>query len=318
MNATGRVHGSLVPNFQKVTNAPPRAQCSSPAFLYMYTCTRLQTHLTNDLSVMCMARGNLHGQGEFAWPGLQHGEKYINRCHSLTYVKSRSHSDPKVNVCLDSALAREQEWSRKKSTLVKCDDLWQKFKVKGLSGHQLKGETKKELRNECSQEWSSHIQTLVVQGKFLDLVKSESKCTVWKSLVYNLPHKVAKFLMNSVTDTLNTNANLCRWGKKISDKCKHCGNKETLHHVLNSCQTALQGGRFTWRHDNLLHYLIDLIHEGIKHTEAQIFGDLDNTPFAKIGISTIPNECTQTNLRPDICVLWFSTTRKCLDACINC
>ena len=136
------------------------------------------------------------------------------QCHTLTYVKIRSHSDPKVNVCLDSALAREQEWSRKKSTFVKCDDLWQKFKVKGLSGHQLKGETKKELRNECSQEWSSHIQTLVVQGKFLDLVKFESKCTVWKSLVYNLPYKVAKFLMTSVTDTLNTNANLCRWGKK--------------------------------------------------------------------------------------------------------
>ena len=110
--------------------------------------------------------------------------------------------------------------------------------------------------------------------------------------------------MDSVIDTLNTNANLCRWGKKISDKCKHCGNKETLHHVLNSCQTALQDGRFTWRHDNLLRYLIDLIHEGIKKTEAQIFADLDIPPFKKTGASTIPNECTQTNLRPDICVLW--------------
>ena len=40
------------------------------------------------------------------------------QCHTLTYVKIRSHTDPKVNVCLDSALAREQEWSRKKSTLV--------------------------------------------------------------------------------------------------------------------------------------------------------------------------------------------------------
>ena len=224
------------------------------------------------------------------------------QCHTLTYVKSRSRSDPKVNICLDSALEREQEWSRKKSTIVKCDDLWQK--IKGLPGHQLKNETKKELRHECSQGWSSHIQSLVVQGRFLDLIKLESKCTVWKSLVYNLPHKVAKFLMNSVIDTLNTNANLCRWGKKISDKCKHCGNKETLHHVLNSCQTALQDGRFTWRHDNLLRYLIDLIHEGIKKTEAQIFADLDDTPFKTIGASTIPNECTQTNLRPDICVLW--------------
>ena len=118
--------------------------------------------------------------------------------------------------------------------------------------------------------------------------------------------------MNSVIDTLNTNANLCRWGKKISDKCKHCGNKETLHHVLNSCHTALQDGRFTWRHDNLLHYLIDLIHQALKHTEAQIFGDMENTPFGKIGISTIPHECTQTTLRPDICVLWKSMRKMLL------
>ena len=72
MNATGRVHGSLVPNFQKVTNAPPRAQCSSPAFLYMYTCTRLQTielHVyAADPSDQWSER-NVHGKGEFAWPG---------------------------------------------------------------------------------------------------------------------------------------------------------------------------------------------------------------------------------------------------------
>ena len=80
--------------------------------------------------------------------------------------------------------------------------------------------------------------------------------------------------------------------------------KETSHHVLNSCQTALRDGRFTWRHDNLLRYLIDFIHKGIKETEAHIFADLDNTPFTKVGTSTIPNECTQTNLRPDICIVW--------------
>ena len=137
----------------------------------------------------------------FAHARIPEYSNNIRPLYSHVYVKIRSHSDPKVNVCLDSALAGEQEWSRKKSTLDKCDDLWQNFKVKGLSGHQLKERPIKNYVMSAHKNGHLTFKPSWSRGSFL---------TVWKSLVYNLPHKVATFLMNSVTDTLNTNANLCR------------------------------------------------------------------------------------------------------------
>ena len=82
--------------------------------------------------------------------------------------------------------------------------------------------------------------------------------------------------MNALTDTLNTNANLVRSGKMISAKCKKCTNKETLHHVLNACSIALDEGRYTWRHDNILLYIVETIQKGVNELEesVQITSDL--------------------------------------------
>ena len=36
-------------------------------------------------------------------------------------------------------------------------------------------------------------------------------------------------------------------------ECSLCGsNNPTLKHILNGCYTALQQGRYTWRHDKIL------------------------------------------------------------------
>ena len=112
--------------------------------------------------------------------------------------------------------------------------------------------------------------------------------------------------MNALTDTLNTNANLVRWGKMISAKCKKCTNKETLHHVLNACSIALDEGRYTWRHDNILLYIVETIQKGVNELEesVQITSDLNISPWFKTGISTIPIQCTQTSLIPDISAYW--------------
>ena len=63
-----------------------------------------------------------------------------------------------------------------------------------------------------------------------------------------------KFLLNSAIDTLPTKVNLKLWGKRASDKCR-CGRRETLNHILNGCDLSLQEGRYTYRHDNILHCL---------------------------------------------------------------
>ena len=44
--------------------------------------------------------------------------------HAGNYVNSCLKGDKVVNVALDSALEREKEWSRKSSTIAKCDEIF--------------------------------------------------------------------------------------------------------------------------------------------------------------------------------------------------
>ena len=45
--------------------------------------------------------------------------------HAGNYVNNRLKGDRVVNAALDSVLERESQWSRKSSTMVKCDQIFQ-------------------------------------------------------------------------------------------------------------------------------------------------------------------------------------------------
>ena len=47
---------------------------------------------------------------------------------------------------------------------------------------------------------------------------------------------------------------LSLWGYTPSAFCSICGvNPCTTHHIISNCTTALVSGRYTWRHDSVLH-----------------------------------------------------------------
>ena len=81
--------------------------------------------------------------------------------------------------------------------------------------------------------WQNHVKTLVVQGRFLNILCVKEKCINWKSIGFNLPRNVVKFAVNSCIDTFATNANLKRWDRRLNSKCILCKDTETMHHVLN-------------------------------------------------------------------------------------
>ena len=228
-------------------------------------------------------------------------------CHTVAYISSRSKADEKVNHCLDAQLNREKEWTRKISAVVEADNILQKTKEinPGATLPQQKNIAKSQLKQTTSEFWHSHVKSLTVQGRFLDLLESEKNNFDWKSIVYNLPARVCKFVINSVSDSLNTRANLHRWGRCMNTQCKGCGNKETLHHILNNCTTFLNQGRYTWRHDNVLSYIFRTISQN--NTTYEIFCDL---PGKRQNHSTIPVSCVVTNLVPDLCI--YSKEEKSL------
>jgi len=154
-----------------------------------------------------------------------------------------------------------------------------------------------ELRNEHKDKEKEELQVYKKQGHFLSLLHEQEENATWLSFIYGLPRGTLRFILNSCIDTLPTMANLFQWSKATTDKCPHCGNRETISHVLNCCPKFLQQGRYTWRHDCILKYLTSLI-----DTNAyQMYADLPGMQTRTGG--TIPADLVVTTDRPDLTII---------------
>ena len=120
---------------------------------------------------------------------------------------------------------------------------------------------------------------------------------MWKSFIYNLKSGTMKFLLNSFIHTLPTQNNLKLWNKTLSDKCKLCGNRDSTLHTLSGCHVSLTGGRYTWRHDNIVRYIC----ESVDISQYDVFSDIEGYMTENGG--TIPSFLTITTDRPDIVIL---------------
>ena len=103
-----------------------------------------------------------------------------------------------------------------------------------------------------------------------------------------------KFLLNSFINTLPTQDNLRLWGKKISDKCHLCKNRDSTLHCLNGCKIALDQGRYTWRHDNILRYIVN----SVEKSSFKVYSDIPG--YQTSNGRSLPPSLTVTPLKPDI------------------
>ena len=246
--------------------------------------------------------------------------------HTVTHTSTRLRGDYKVNQVLDNRLVRESEFTRKQSVTVLAEanylfarrinlvqgeiptnpeDLTlsdqEVLTLPGEGGQskfisEVKADVKAKVLSDENQKTFLHVQSLIQQGKFLELTYTEQNDATWKSYIFNLPRGTMKWLLNSSINTLPTKANLKLWGKVSNDKC-HCGRKQTLNHILSCCKKSLEDGRFTFRHNNILKY----IHTCLDHTKFKVYVDIEGSQTAAGG--TLPPEVLVTNLKPDIVII---------------
>ena len=98
-----------------------------------------------------------------------------------------------------------------------------------------------------------------MQGDFIKILAEEKENVTWQSIAYNVPKGILSFALKASTNCLNTPDNLKRWGMKQLANCALCKNYCTLLHILNYCKVSLVQGRFTWRHNSVLNYLISVL-----------------------------------------------------------
>ena len=83
--------------------------------------------------------------------------------------------------------------------------------------------------------------------------------------------------------------NLSKWGLSSTSDCSFCSLSETLLHIVAGCETYLNEGRFTWRHDSVLNLLASTL------TAVQ-----NSRLYVDIPGFVNPSVLTGDNLRPDL------------------
>ena len=236
--------------------------------------------------------------------------------HATSHARTRLKGDNIVNHVLDTTLLREADYTRKKCTTSEAEltymdvlnvntvdgdiPLYTGDKARQLHNnfsHTVQEQVKKRVRFDSQQKWEDHVKSLTVQGNTLALAAAEKEDAIWKSYMYNLKAGTLKFLLNATIDTLPTAANLLRWKKSPSDLCKLCRGRQTTNHILNICSVGLNTGRWEWRHNCILNYIVSCVNTD----RFTVFSDLEGHQVA--GGGTIPPEICITAQKPDVVIL---------------
>ena len=99
---------------------------------------------------------------------------------------------------------------------------------------------------------------LISQGWFFSIISQQSilNLTSARPTVHSrLPKNIFNFTVKYINNTLPTRSNLLKWGLSPTSDCSFCFQSESLLHNVAGCQTYLTQGRFTWRHDSILHFI---------------------------------------------------------------
>ena len=236
--------------------------------------------------------------------------------HCVSQARTRLQGDINVNFAIDCAIERESNISRKKCTTSEAETIIEQAlnmntvqgEIPEFSGYEncdrdkqnfekeIKEHIKISLLIQNQEKWTAHVKQLVQQGNFLALASAENEDVVWKSYMFNLKQGTLKFLLNASIDTLPTAANLHKWKKSTSDQCKLCRARETTCHILNNCNVSLLNGKYLWRHNNIVNYVM----KSLDTAKYSVFSDLPG--YTVGGEGSIPPELCITVQKPDIVI----------------
>ena len=76
--------------------------------------------------------------------------------------------------------------------------------------------------------------------------------------------------------------------------------RPTTAHILNGCPTALQQGRYTYCHDQVLLSLLLDIQKCCSCSDYAVFADINDYQASDTPLATIPPSVLPTTYRPDI------------------
>ena len=308
----------------RINNAPISAK-SKLTVTYKYFLPSIQHHLAvHDVSPTSLAEAD-HSLYQYlkTWlklPKCTTNSFIHHRCGlnlpSISFMCRKSkvgylanfilNGDELVLSAVQSKLERQKLWTRNKQWFVGIHDVVSGVFAEGKDEEKSVAAMKKKIARKVSDEEAkeadSKLSSLLVQGRFFEWSQKQNlDYDNMRAVLWGLPDKLLRFAIKARVDVLPTGANLKRWSVKQVSRCALCGGHETLLHSLNWCKTALDQGRFTWRHDSILLYIhTSLLDHGLDQHIWSIYTDLYNLGVR--GGGTIPDVLTRYEVkqRPDL------------------
>ncbi len=235
--------------------------------------------------------------------GLKLVSELYFECRTMCLASSLVRADQRVQVALNSKLQREASWSRKmrKFGLTKSQSVINQVIDSNITPTKedwpvIKTKVKKSIKEITKSKWLEQIEPLVKQGNMFKIAELSDGDLTWKSYMFNLPKGLLSFATRAAIDVLPTGDNLKIWGKSDKVNCELCGNRSTLLHVLNGCTTALNQGRFTFRHNAIISFLVGFLKENVSEA-IKVYSDIQG---CTVNGGTIPAHIVPTAEKPDI------------------
>ena len=122
-------------------------------------------------------------------------------------------------------------------------------------------------KRQDSKEMYTKAVQMSVQGQWTNWSNYVQMDLSWK-VIWALPPNLLPFIVNATYDTLPTPSNLKRWKIQDSNACPLCLKVEkenlleqvgTTSHILSGCKFSLESGRYTFRHNEVLSKLKEIL-----------------------------------------------------------
>ena len=95
-------------------------------------------------------------------------------------------------------------------------------------------------------------------------------------------------------------------GLSSTSACSFCFQSESLQHIVSSCKSYLDDGRYNWRHNSVLLHLANSLYS-LKNTS--LFADLTSFPS--------PSLVTGASLRPNVVLILNNTSVYMLELTVG-
>ena len=168
----------------------------------------------------------------------------------------------------------------------------------------------KQVVKAVQKQHQGHLEHELTSQGFIvsSIIKfvSPKVTSLWSTVQQSMPKNIFNFSLKYLTNTLATRKYLFKWSIGQSSACSFCLQSETLQHIVSSCKSYLDQGRYTWRHDSVLNFIANSLSA---LPSCSIYADLP--AFQS------PSLVTGDSLRPDLLLITKNKTLYILELTIG-